>query len=138
MSRRLQFSPRLALSRMSSGHMQLSSYIRVCEGKPNSPRTLTGVRTVLSRRPNGCTGMLESSRTLKSIRTCCHDVRTDATLNYSKLLDIDESPDSITTISERMLLTDERPNTLLGRSDGNKGSYFFELESAQNLPKILK
>jgi hypothetical protein len=39
--------------------MQLSSHIRVFEGKPNS------------------------SRTLKSARMCCHDVWTDATLNCS-------------------------------------------------------
>jgi hypothetical protein len=34
-----------------------------------------------------CEGKLESSRTLKCVRMCCHDVRTDATLNCSKLLD---------------------------------------------------
>jgi hypothetical protein len=82
-------SPRLALSRMASKRMQLSSHIRVCEGNPNSPRTLTGVRTVLPRRPHKCTRTLETSQTLKSVRTCCHDVRRDATLNYLKLLDTD-------------------------------------------------
>jgi hypothetical protein len=54
--------------------MQLSSHIRVCKGKPNYPRTLTGIRTVLPRCPDGCIGTLESSWTLKSVWTCFHDV----------------------------------------------------------------
>lgn len=74
---------------MSSRRMQLSSHICICKGKPNSSQTLTGILKVLPRRPDGCTITLESSRTLKSIRTCCHDVRTDATFNCSKLLDTD-------------------------------------------------
>jgi hypothetical protein len=40
---------------------------------------------------------------------CCHDVRTDATLNCSNLLDTDGLP------------------------DGSLGSDFSDLESAQNL-----
>jgi hypothetical protein len=51
-----------------------------------------------------------------SVRTCCHDVQTDATLNCSNLID-----------------TDERLNACLGRSDRILGSDFTELESAQNL-----
>jgi len=77
-----------------------------------------------------------SSRTLKSVRTCYCDIRTDASLNYSKLLDTDGSPNDILMSSKRMFLTDERPNALLGRPDGNKGSDFSELESAQNLHEI--
>jgi hypothetical protein len=69
-----------------------------------------------------------------SIWTCCHDVQTDATLNCLNLLDTDRRPDGITTLSGRMLLTNERLNALLGRPDGNKGSEFSELEYAQNLP----
>jgi hypothetical protein len=69
-----------------------------------------------------------------SIRIRCRDVQRDATLNCSKLLDIDGRPDGIATSSGRMLLIDECPDVLLGRSDKNKGSNFSELESAQNLP----
>jgi len=78
-----------------------------------------------------CTWTLDSSGTLKSVRTCCWDIQTDANLNYSKLLDTDGSPDSIGTSSRRILLTDECP-------DKNKGSDFSDLESAQNLPKIYE
>jgi hypothetical protein len=113
---------------LSSGRMQLSSHIRVYEGKLNSPRTLTGVHTVLPCRSDGCTGMLKSSQILYSV--CCHNVRTDATLNCSKLLDTDGSLDGITTSSGRMRLTNERPDALLGRPNKNKGSDFSELESA--------
>jgi hypothetical protein len=56
--------------------------------------------------------------------TCCHDIRTNATLNCSNLLDTDGSLDGIATSSGQMLLTDERPDALLGRSDRNKGSDF--------------
>jgi hypothetical protein len=72
--------------------MQLSSHIHICEEKPNS------------------------SRTLKSVWTCCHDVRTNATLNYSKLFDTDGCPD-----------------TWLGHPNGNLRSNFSKLESTQNL-----
>jgi hypothetical protein len=68
------------------------------------------------------------------IQTSCHDVRTNATLNYLYLLDTDGCPNGIATLSRPMLLTDERPDAFLGRQDGNKGSNFFELESTQNLP----
>jgi hypothetical protein len=40
-----------------------------------------------------CEGKLESSQTLKSVRMCCHDVRTDVTLNCLKLLNKDGRPD---------------------------------------------
>jgi hypothetical protein len=39
-------------------------------------------------------GKLQSSQTLKSDQTCCRDVRTDATLNCSKLLNTDGRPDT--------------------------------------------
>jgi hypothetical protein len=110
--------------------MQMSSHICVCEKKPNSPRTLTCVQTVLPCHPDGCTGMLEYSRTLKSVRMCFHDVRTDATLNCSKPLDTDGCLDGIATSSGWMLLTDEHLEALLIRPDGNMGSDFSELESA--------
>jgi hypothetical protein len=106
--------------------MHLSSHICVCEGNPISCRTLTGIQTVLQRRLDGCTGILDSSRTLKSVRTCCHDVHMDATLNCSKLLDTDGRPDNIAMSSRQMLLTDERPDVLQGRLDGND---FSKLES---------
>jgi hypothetical protein len=125
--------PRLNGVVLSSERMHMSSHIRVCKGKPNSLQTLTGVWTILPRLADECTDTLKSSRTHKSVRTCCHDVRTDATLNYSKLLYTEGSPDGIATSSGLMLLTDEHPDILLGHLDGNKGSDFFELESVQNL-----
>jgi len=76
-----------------------SSHICVFKGNPFTCRTLTGVQTVLPRRPDGCTWTLDSFGTLKSI----HDVRTDATLNCSKLLDTDGSSDDIATSSGWML-----------------------------------
>jgi hypothetical protein len=69
-----------------------------------------------------------------SIQTCCHDIRTDATLNCSNVLEADGCLDSITTSSGQMLLSDERLDALLSRPDGNKIFDFSELESAQNLP----
>jgi hypothetical protein len=64
------------------------------------------------------------SRTLKSVRTRCCDVRMDASLNCWKLLDTNGSLDGIARSSGRMLLTDESQEVLLGRPDGNKGSEF--------------
>jgi hypothetical protein len=55
---------------------------------------------------------------------CCHDDQMDATLNCSKLLDTDGSPDGIPMSSGQMLLADERPDALLGRPNGNKGFDF--------------
>jgi hypothetical protein len=81
-----------------------------------------------------CKGNLISCRTLISIRTYYHEVRTDATLNCSNLLDIDGHPDGIVMSSGRMLLTNERSDALLGHLDGNKGSDFYELESVHNFP----
>jgi hypothetical protein len=49
-------------------------------------------------------------------------------------VDIDGCLDGITMSSERMSLTDEHPDALLGRPDENMGSDFSELESAQNIP----
>jgi hypothetical protein len=64
----------------------------------------------------------------------CHYVRTDATLNSLKLLDIDGGSDGIATSSGWMLLTDECLDALLSCWDRSLGSGFSELESAQNLP----
>jgi hypothetical protein len=62
--------PRPVVVALSSGWIQLSSHIRVCEG-------------------NSIT-----CQTLMNVRTCCHDVRTDATLNSSNLLDTNGCPDA--------------------------------------------
>jgi hypothetical protein len=77
---------------LTSGRTQLSSYIRVCEGN------------------------LITCRTLMCVRTCCHDVRTDATLNCSNILD-----------------NDGRLNAWLGRPDGILGFDFSKLEFVHNL-----
>jgi hypothetical protein len=69
-----------------------------------------------------------------SVQACFHDIRKDATLNCSNLLDIDGCPDGIAMSSRQILPTDERPDDLLGRPDGNKGPNFSKLESAHNLP----
>jgi hypothetical protein len=61
---------------------------------------------------------LGSYRTLKSVRMICHYVQTDAILNYSRLLDTDGRPDRKFSSSERMLLTEERPEGIPRRSDG--------------------
>jgi hypothetical protein len=109
---------------MASRRIQLSSYIRVCKGKPNSPRTLIAFQTILPHRPEGCTRTLESSRTLKIVGTCFHDVQTDATLHCLKLLDTNGSPDGIPMSSRQILLTDEHLDALRGRPNENKGSNF--------------
>jgi hypothetical protein len=67
---------------------------------------------------------------------CCHDVWTNANLNSSNLLDTDGSPDVIIPSSERMLLSNECLDALLGRPDENKVSDFSEFESVQKLPEI--
>jgi hypothetical protein len=77
---------------------------------PTTCQTLNGVRTVLPRRPNGCTWTLNSSWTLNIVRMICHYVRTDAILNSLKFLDADGRPDGKFLLSERMLLTKERPD----------------------------
>jgi len=136
---------RLALSRIASGReqtsserMQLSSHNCVWDKNPITCRIQNGVQTVLPHRPDGYTWTLDSSRTLKCGRTICHYVRTDANLNILKFLGTDGRPNGITTLSRRMLLTDESPNTSLDHPDGNMGSDFSELKSAQNLPWTLK
>jgi hypothetical protein len=78
----------------------MSSHICVCEGNPFIYQILTSVRMVLPCRPDECTG------TLKSVRTCCHDVWTYANLNCSKLLNTDGRPDGFATLSGQMLLTE--------------------------------
>jgi hypothetical protein len=87
--------------------LQLSSHICVWDRNPITCRNLNGVRTVLPHHPDGCTWTLDSSRTLNSVRTICHYVRTDAILNSSKFLDTDGRPDEKFSSSGRMLLTDE-------------------------------
>jgi hypothetical protein len=87
-----------------------------------------------SGRLNWCTWTLDYSGSLKSGRTICHYVRTNATLNSSKLLDTDGGLDWKFSSSGWMLLTDERSDGLQGRPDGCLGSDFSELEFAQNLP----
>jgi hypothetical protein len=77
---------------LSSRQLQLSSHICVCE--ENSI----------------------SCRTLMSVWTSCHDVRTDATLNCLNLLDTNGGPDAC-----------------LGHPEGSLGSDFSELKSTQNL-----
>jgi hypothetical protein len=89
---------------------QLSSHICVWDRNPITCRTLNGVRTVLPRRPYGCTWTLDSSRTLNSIRTIYHYVQTDAILNSLKFLDTDGRSDGKFSSSGRMLLTDECPD----------------------------
>jgi hypothetical protein len=56
-------------------------------------------------------------------------------LNCLKLLDTDGRSNGIDTSSERILLTEERPDSSQGRPDGILGFDFSELESAQNLPE---
>jgi hypothetical protein len=58
----------------------------------------------------------------------------DASLNSSNLLYTDGRPDDINMSFGRMLLTDKRPDVIVGRPDGCLGSNFFDLEFAQNLP----
>jgi hypothetical protein len=62
------------------GRLQLSSYIYVLEKNPIADQTLDGVRT------------------------CCWDVRTDASWSSSKLLVIEEGPDGKFSSSRRMML----------------------------------
>jgi hypothetical protein len=78
--------------------------------------------------------MLDSSGTLKSVRTCCHDIWTYGNLNCLKLLDTDGRPDGIARSSGRTLLTEECLDSRQGRPDRILGSDFSELEFAQNLP----
>jgi hypothetical protein len=92
------------------------SPIRVWTWNPTTCRTLNGVRTVLPRRPDGCTRTLDSSRTLNNVRTIWHYVRTDAILNSLKFIDTDGCLDGKFSSSGRMLLTEERP-------DGNTTSF---------------
>jgi hypothetical protein len=64
----------------SSGLLQRSSHIRVLERDPIEDRTLSGVRSG------------------------CRNVRTDASWNSSKLLDIEEDLDGKFSSSGRMML----------------------------------
>jgi hypothetical protein len=100
---------------------------------PNACQTLNDVRTILPRRPDGCTWTLGSSRIRKSVRTICHYVWTDVNLNCSKLLDTDGRPDELcfdkwasgrnTTSFGRMLLTDERPDSIATSSGWLTGNW---------------
>jgi hypothetical protein len=133
-------SARLSLSKIASGRehtsserLQLSSHICVWDKNPITCRTLNGVRTVLPRHLDGCTWTLDDSRILNSGRTIFHYVQTDATLNSSKLLGTDGGPDRKFSSSERMLLTDERPDGIPHRPDGCKRTELTDLNSAQSL-----
>jgi hypothetical protein len=97
-------SPRLALSRIAS---------RRCRPDVWMYATVFPGNSILCR-------------TLMSARTCCWDVRTDATFNSSKLLDTDGHPNGIAMSSGWMLMTDKS-------LDGCLGFNFFDLESTQNL-----
>jgi hypothetical protein len=101
----------LALSRITSGRehtssrlLQLFSHNCVWDRNPITCRTLNVIRTVLSRRSDGYTWTLDASRTLNSVWTICHYIRTNATLNNSKLLDTDGHPNGKFSSSERMML----------------------------------
>jgi len=71
---------RVRMGSTSSGRLQLSSYICVLERNPIAVRILSGVRT------------------------CCWNIRTDASWNSSKLLDTGEGPDGKFLLSRRMML----------------------------------
>lgn len=95
----------------SSGRLQLSPHICVLERNPIADWTLSGVQT------------------------CCWNVRKGASWNSSKLLDTGEGPDGQKVL---IVQTDdtwivERPNCISRRSDGCKGSDFFDSKSVQNL-----
>jgi hypothetical protein len=86
---------------------------------PNACQTLNGVRTVLPRRPNGSTWTLDSSQTLNSVWTICHYVRTNANLNYLKLLDTDGRPwRKVLVVRMDDALTDEHPYGIPRCPDG--------------------
>jgi hypothetical protein len=96
-----------------------------------------------------------SSRTLKSIRTICHYVRTDASLNCSKLLDTDGRPNGKFSSSVRMMLwqkgvrtgihvlrTDDTLDSWVSRRDDTssgrwRGTEFSDLQTVQNLLEAL-
>jgi len=65
---------------------------------------LDDVWMVLPRCLDECTWTLDSSRTLNSVRTICHYVQKDVTLNSSKLLDIEGCPDEKFLSTGRMML----------------------------------
>jgi hypothetical protein len=66
---------------------------------------------------------------LKSVRTICHYVWTDANFNCSKLLDTDARPDGKFSSSRRMLLTEELPDKIPRRPDGCKGTELLKLHN---------
>jgi hypothetical protein len=87
----------LALSRIASGRLQLSSHFYVWKGNPFTCQTLKGVWT------------------------CCRDIQTDATWNSLKLLETDGSLDGKFLSSGRMLLdwrVSGRNTTSSGRMQG--------------------
>jgi hypothetical protein len=76
---------------MDAECMHAISIIRISA----SGRCCLGIRTGASCLPTPCLrSKAESSRTLKSVWTCCHDVWTDVTLNCSKLLNTNGCPDT--------------------------------------------
>jgi hypothetical protein len=105
---------------------------------PKACQTLNGVRTVLPRRPNRCARTLGSSRTLKSVWTICHYVRTDAIFNCLKLLDTTGRPDGKFSSSGRMMLwITKRPDSISHRPDGWQGNGFSDLQTVLNLLEAL-
>jgi hypothetical protein len=63
------------------------------------------VRTVVAIFPYLCLGKKSiADRTLSGVRTCCWNVRTDASWNNSKLLDTEEGPNGKFSSSEWMML----------------------------------
>jgi hypothetical protein len=72
--------------------------------------------------------ILKLGRTLSVVRTCYWNVRTDASWNSSKLLDIEEGPDGKFSSSGRMMLwTIWRPDGISRRPDCWQGTRFFWL-----------
>jgi hypothetical protein len=71
---------------------------------------------------------LIADRTLRGVRTCYWNVRTDASWNSSELLDTKEGSDGKFSSSERMMLwTVGLPDSISRRLDGCKGSDFSDL-----------
>jgi hypothetical protein len=76
---------------------------------------------VLERNPKAC-------RTLRFVRTCCWNVRTDISWSSSKLLGTKEGLDGKFSSSGRMMVwTVGRPDGMTRRPDGWQGTEFFWL-----------
>jgi hypothetical protein len=94
-------------------------------------RTVAAVFSVYVLKRN-----LLTCQTLKNVRTCCWDVRTDATWNSSKLLDTKGRPDENFLSSERMMLdrwASGRKSTSSKLIQGNWSIHFeFYTESSRS------